>query len=51
MAWLAGFATALLTTYEALCEAIVAAVSTTPSYRPVDAGGAARAAAIIAELL
>jgi hypothetical protein len=36
---------------EALCEAIVAALGTAPAYRPVESGGAARAAAVIAELL
>jgi predicted glycosyltransferase len=36
---------------EALAEAIANAVGSQPSYRPVDAGGAARAAGLIAELV
>jgi predicted glycosyltransferase len=34
-----------------IADAIAGAIGTTPSYRSVDAGGAARAAALIAELL
>jgi hypothetical protein len=36
---------------ETLAEAIATAIESTPSYRPVDPTGAARAAALIAELL
>ena len=38
-------------TPELVAEAIVSAIGTTPSYLPVDAGGAARAAALIAQLV
>jgi predicted glycosyltransferase len=34
-----------------LADAIVGALGSTPAYRPVDPGGAERAAAMIAELL
>jgi len=36
---------------ETLAEAIASAIGTEPSYHPVDGGGAARAASLIAELL
>jgi predicted glycosyltransferase len=36
---------------ETLAAAIAQAIASTPSYRPIDAGGAGRAAALIAELL
>ena len=38
-------------TPERLAEAIAKAIGSTPAYRAIDAGGAARAAALIAELL
>jgi predicted glycosyltransferase len=38
-------------TPEVVADALVAALGSRPSYRPVDAGGAGRAAALIAELL
>jgi predicted glycosyltransferase len=39
------------TTPEVLADAIAGAIGTTPSYKPVEGGGAARAAALIAELV
>ena len=38
-------------TPETLAEAIATEIDREPSYRPVESGGAARAAALIAELL
>ncbi len=38
-------------TPERLADAIASGIGSEPSYRPIDAGGAARAAALIAELL
>ncbi len=36
---------------ETLADAMASAIASEPAYRPVDAGGAARAAVLIAELI